>query len=85
MECNEIQRILQVYETSFGQQLNRSKTSLFFSLNTEMSTKELIKAMFGAQVIQAHESYLGLPSLVGNSKRNTFVQLKQRVANKVSG
>ncbi|XP_023902052.1 uncharacterized protein LOC112013903 [Quercus suber] len=85
MECNEIQRILQVYETSFGQQLNRSKTSLFFSPNTDMSTKESIKAMFGAQVIRAHESYLGLPSLVGKSKRNTFAQLKQRVANKVSG
>ncbi|KAL4627161.1 hypothetical protein ACB092_05G147900 [Castanea dentata] len=85
MECNEIQRILQVYETSSGQQLNRSKSSLFFSPNTEMSTKESIKAMFGAQVIRAHESYLGLPSLVGKSKRNTFAQLKQRVANKVSG
>ena len=85
MECNEIQRILQVYETSSGQQLNRSKTSLFFSPNTDISTKESIKSMFGAQVIQPHESYLGLPSLVGKSKRNTFAQLKQRVANKVSG
>ena len=85
MECNEIQRILQVYETSSGQQLNRSKTSLFFSPNTDISTKESIKAMFGAQVIRPHESYLGLPSLVGKSKRNTFAQLKQRVANKVSG
>ena len=50
-----------------------------------MSAKESIQAMFGAQVIRAHESYLGLPSLVGKSKRNTFAQLKQRVANKVSG
>ncbi|KAK9986188.1 hypothetical protein SO802_031139 [Lithocarpus litseifolius] len=41
--------------------------------------------MFGAQVIRAHESYLGLPSLVGKSKINTFAQLKQRVENKVSG
>ena len=72
MECNEIQRILQVYETSSGQQLNRSKTSLFFSPNTDISTKESIKSMFGAQVIRPHESYLGLPSLVGKSKRNTF-------------
>ena len=41
--------------------------------------------MFGAQVIKPHEAYLGLPSLVGRSKNNTFAQLKQRVANKVSG
>ena len=57
--------VLQVYEKSYGQQLNQSKTSLFFSPNTDMGTKESIKAMFGAQVIQPHESYLGLPSLVG--------------------
>lgn len=41
--------------------------------------------MFGAQVIKPHEAYLGLPSLVGRSKNNTFAQLKQRVANKVLG
>ena len=41
--------------------------------------------MFGAQVIKPHESYLGLPSLVGRSKRNTFTQLKQRVSNKLAG
>ena len=41
--------------------------------------------MFGAQVIKPHEAYLGLPSLVGRSKNNTFAHLKQRIANKVSG
>lgn len=40
--------------------------------------------MFGAQVIKPHESYLGLPSLVGKPKWNTFAQLKQRVANKLT-
>ena len=41
--------------------------------------------MLRAQVIKPHEAYLGLPSLVGRSKNDTFAQLKQRVANKVSG
>ena len=40
--------------------------------------------MFDVQVIKPHESYLGLPSLVGMSKRNTFAQLKQRVSNKLA-
>ena len=47
-ECTEIQRVLQVYEESFGQQLNRNKTSLFFSHNTVNGVKETIKAIFGA-------------------------------------
>lgn len=84
-ECFEIQRVLQVYEKSSGQQLNRNKTSLFFSRNTANGVKETIKAMFGAQLIKQHESYLGLPSWVGKSKRNTFAQLKLRVSNKLAG
>ena len=84
-ECVEIQRVLQVYEQSSGQKLNRLKTSLFFSPNTADELKESIKAMFGASEIRPHESYLGLPSLVGRSKSNTFTNLKQRVTNKVSG
>lgn len=84
-EAMEIQRILKVYETSSGQQLNCHKTSLCFSPNTNNGIKERVKTMFGAQVIKPHEAYLGLPSLVGRSKNNTFAQLKQRVANKVAG
>ena len=41
--------------------------------------------MFGAQVIQSHESYLGLPSLIGKSKKNKFAQLKQKLASKLEG
>ncbi|XP_075645329.1 uncharacterized protein LOC142616340 [Castanea sativa] len=64
-EAMEIQRILKVYETSSGQQLNYHKTSLFFSPNTDNGIRERVKIMFGAQVIKPHEAYLGLPSLVG--------------------
>ena len=83
-EAMKIQRILKVYENSSGQQLNCHKTSLFFNLNTDNGVKERVKTMFGTLVIKPHESYLALPSLVGRSKNNTFAQLKQRVANKVS-
>ena len=76
--------MLQVYEASLGQQLNRNKTSLFFSPNMDEGIKEDVKIMFGAHVIKSHETYLGLPSLVGRSKSNTFAHLKQRVENKVS-
>ena len=33
-ECNELQRIFTVYEAASGQQLNKAKTTLFFSKNT---------------------------------------------------
>ena len=47
-ECNTLQKILAVYEKASGQQLNRTKTSLFFSGNTPEDVKEEIKNRFGA-------------------------------------
>ena len=84
-EGSEILRILKVYESSSGQQLNKEKTSLYFSRNTEGQIQSKIKTMFGAQVIKQHKTYLGLPSLLGRSKTNSFAQLKSKVANKLSG
>ena len=83
-ECEKLMRVLQVYELSTSQQLNWKNTSLFFSSNTPPHTQEHIKQLFEAEVIKQHEIYLGLPSLVGRSKRNTFQQLKERLANKFS-
>ena len=64
--------MLLFYELASRQQLNRAKTSLYFSSNTAREVQEDIKARFGAQVIKQHEKYLGLLSLVGRNKKNMF-------------
>ena len=84
-ESAEIMRILKVYEDSSGQQLNKQKTSLHFSRNTDRGVQEAIKTLFGAQVIKQHKTYLGLPSLISRSKTNFFTQLKEKVAKKLAG
>ena len=84
-ECNSLQRVLKVYEEASGQQLNRANTSLFFSSNTNRSIQNEIKTRFGAQIIRQHEKYLGLPSLVGRNKRNTFKAMKEKLAKKLAG
>ena len=65
--------------------MNRAKASLFFSSNTPGDIKEEIKKRFGAQVIKQHEKYLGLPSLVGRCKRNTFNEIKEKLGKKLVG
>uniref|UniRef100_A0A7N2RBZ2 RNase H type-1 domain-containing protein n=1 Tax=Quercus lobata TaxID=97700 RepID=A0A7N2RBZ2_QUELO len=73
------------YEQASGQQLIQAKTSLFFSKNTPSEVQEEIKNKFGAQLIKQHEKYLGLPSLVGRNKRNTFNSIKEKLGKKLVG
>ena len=80
-----LQRVLRVCECASGQQLNRTKTSLFFSSNTPMDIQEIIKERFGAQVIKHHEKYLGLPSLVGRNKKNTFNSINEKLKSLLVG
>lgn len=82
---NGVQRILTIYEQAFGQQLNRTKTSLFFSSNTPSDIQQDIRNRYGTQVIRQHEKYLGLPSLVGRNKRNTFNDIKEKLSKKLVG
>ncbi|XP_075653885.1 uncharacterized protein LOC142624235 [Castanea sativa] len=84
-ECDSLQRVLKVYELASRQQLNRAKTSLYFSSNIAREVQEEIKSRFGAQVIKQHEKYLGLPLLVGKNKKNTFREIKEKLARKLVG
>lgn len=84
-ECYTLEEILEIYENSSAQQLNLEKIALFFSRNTSQDIQDTIKNCFRAEIIKQHETYLGLPSLVGKNKCNTFQHLKERLDNKLSG
>ena len=74
-----------MYKKASAQQLNRAKTSFFFSSNVPTTIKEEIQKRFGVQVIKQHEKYLGLPSLVGRNKRNSFNDIKEKLGKKLAG
>ena len=54
-EGNRVLKVLDDHEKELGQKLNREKTSLFFSKNTDKEIQEEIKNSFGAQIIHKHE------------------------------
>jgi hypothetical protein len=83
--CSKIQELLHIYELTSGQQVNREKTNIYFSKNTTHALQERIKALLGVQVSCQHEKYLGLPSLIGRTKRQVFSTIKARVWKKLQG
>ena len=85
VECRKIQDLLECYEKAAGQQLNRSKTSLFFSKSMPPLITDQIKDALGVQKIKQFEKYLGLPSLVGRNKKASLLYIKERVEAKLQG
>ena len=82
-ECQNLMRILAMYEKASSQAINRQKTTLFFSPNTKQPVQLSIQNVLGAQVMTSCEKYLGLPMVGGKSKVSTFRELQERVTKKV--
>ena len=84
-ECRQVTSMLEVYEKELGQKPNREKISLFFSKNTKEDIQNYVKDTFGAQIVQQHEKYLGLPPMVGRCKKKAFNCIKDQVGRKIAG
>ena len=76
---------LQLYADSSGQCINFEKSSMYFSSNTKNGQREIVKHMLGVKEVDKFETYLGLPTLIGRSKYQTFSFLKDRVWKKLQG
>jgi hypothetical protein len=68
---------LAIYEQASGQKLNKDKTSIFFSRNTKLATKQHILSVAGVESTNQFERYLGLLALIGSSKVEAFSGLLQ--------
>jgi len=84
-ECQKVLDLLASYESMFGQQINRGKTSIFFSKSTTPAMRIEIKEALGVPEILQYDKYLGMPSLVGKHKKASFYYIKERVWRKLQG
>ena len=75
--------ILERYEKVLGQKVNKNKTAIFFSKSTVEINKNEIKSSLGLQEIKHYEQYLGLPSLVGRRKKQSFNLIKEKIWRKL--
>ena len=84
-ETKAIMEILKLYAEASGQCINMEKSSVYFSSNTSLQHRDVIKALLGVNEVDRFESYLGLPTLVGWKKYHTFSFIKDRVWKKLQG
>ncbi|XP_042968979.1 uncharacterized protein LOC122301650 [Carya illinoinensis] len=84
VEWAKIIELLELYESGSRQKLNKEKTSIYFSANTKIMTRDHILGMAGFRATLSYEKYLGLLALLGRSRIQAFKGILDRVRSRVS-
>lgn len=82
-ETRSIRHILSTYEEASGQAISLTKSGIFFSKNVDPFLGDAIKSVLGVEHSLDIGRYLGLPSLIGRSKRAVFMHLKDIIWKKI--
>ncbi|XP_050242148.1 uncharacterized protein LOC126691116 [Quercus robur] len=84
-EVVAITEILQKYAGASSQSINLQKSLVFFSKNTPCDQRQASASALGVKVVESFDTYLGLPTLIGHAKYQTFSFLQDRVWKKLQG
>lgn len=83
-EVQCVKEILRLYEQSSGQKVNLDKSAVFFSKNTGETARSAICKELEGIVEQRNSKYLGLPMVIGRSKKQVFNFVKEKVLQRVN-
>lgn len=78
-EVREIKTTLQKYEVKSGQAINFQKSGIYFSANVRVHKQLEIKRLLGVFNDLSESKYLGLPSLIGKSKKEDIQFFKGQI------
>lgn len=84
-EVTCVKEILDKYADMSGQQINYQKSGIMFSSNVRVDKQRRLSAILGVHNDISNSHYLGLPSLVGRSKKKVFGFLKDKVVKRIQG
>lgn len=82
-EAYEVLRILDQYAAASGQIINLDKSTMTFSRGTPAAERVEIQQLMGIQVVDQFEKYLGMPAVVGRSKKKVFSFMKNRIWDRI--
>lgn len=84
-ECEKLAEVIRVYEKASGQRITLEKSELSFSSNLPIVVRREISERLRVKEVAKHEKYLGLPTLIGRSKKAIFEGIKDRMWKKLNG
>ena len=77
--ADRLRSILEIYSKGSGQLVNQDRSLVFFSNNCDEQMKEAIRVGLDIQNEALAEKYLGLPTAIGRSTKDSFEYLSTRV------
>jgi hypothetical protein len=83
-EAEAMKNILATYEAASGQAINFQKSEIFCSRNVLGGVRDSIANCLGVHAVLGTGKYLGLPSMIGRSKKAIFSFIKDRVWKKIN-
>lgn len=84
-ESHAVKELLNSYALMSGQAVNYQKSGIFFSSNIRRDKQQSIQDILEVHTDLRNDKYLGLPSLVGRSRKAVFSFVKERVWKRVQG
>ncbi|KAL0405684.1 UNVERIFIED_CONTAM: hypothetical protein Slati_3882300 [Sesamum latifolium] len=82
-ELRRVRCVLGQLEATSSLMINMEKSLMTFSKNTTMEGRSELAAVFGVQIVEKHDKYLGLSAVVGRLKRAVFQYIKYRTWSKL--
>jgi hypothetical protein len=83
--ATSLRQVLDDYCASSGQMVSESKCSIYFSPNVDVQVKAEICTELNIMTEAITDKYLGLPTMVGLDKSESFVYLLERIIQRLKG
>ncbi|XP_058783388.1 uncharacterized protein LOC131658070 [Vicia villosa] len=84
VEATNLMEIFNIYAATTGQEINLSKSEVFFSRNISGPAQEDLAQLMGVRRVLGTWTCLGLPSMIGRSKKVVFSFIKDRIWKRVN-
>lgn len=84
-QCREVHHILSLYECVLGQKVNFDKSNISFSKGVRVKERNKIICTLKVKEVGQFPKHLGMPSVVGKSKKSIFKFVEEKILKRIGG